>query len=207
MEENQASSVSIKNFLPLALGLIACALGAAALFLSINAAAKLSVFEKEASEKLDKAMSVAVEFKGMNSKIDNVVLQFEDMKSASKLQSETINTNLRKTVDAISNAINENRNLIVANQNAIKELAERSIKRAEPVAVAVAPNPVPTDSTEATPATSTSSDDDSKIYVIKSGDTFSKIAKQFKVSIEAIEKANPNTSSSKLQIGQKIVIP
>jgi len=206
MEDNQSSSVSIKNFLPLALGLIACALGAAALFLSINAAAKLSSFEKEASEKLDKAMSVAVEFKGMNSKIDGVVLQFEDMKSASKLQGETINTNVRKAVEAISNVINENRTLIVANQNAIKELAERSTKKPEPVLVA-APTPTPANTSEPTPATSSETPDDAKIHIVKSGDTFSKIAKQYKVSVEAIEKANPNTSSSKLQIGQKIVIP
>ncbi|MGG3466182.1 LysM peptidoglycan-binding domain-containing protein [Neobacillus pocheonensis] len=44
-------------------------------------------------------------------------------------------------------------------------------------------------------------------YVIKSGDTFTKIAKALGVSVSSIQELNPNVDSSKLKIGQKINIP
>ena len=44
-------------------------------------------------------------------------------------------------------------------------------------------------------------------YVIVKGDTFSKIAKDQGVTVKAIEEANPNILPTRLQIGQKIVIP
>lgn len=44
-------------------------------------------------------------------------------------------------------------------------------------------------------------------YVIKSGDTFGKIAAQYGVSIADIQKANPGVDPRKLHVGQKIVVP
>ncbi len=44
-------------------------------------------------------------------------------------------------------------------------------------------------------------------YVIQRGDSFYTIGKKLNVSMKAIQEANPNVNPSKLQIGQKIVIP
>lgn len=45
-------------------------------------------------------------------------------------------------------------------------------------------------------------------YVIKKGDSFSSIAQNYPgVTVRAIQAANPNVNPTKLQIGQKIVIP
>jgi LysM repeat protein len=44
-------------------------------------------------------------------------------------------------------------------------------------------------------------------YVVSKGDTLSGIAKKFSVSIKAIEEANPGIQPTKLQIGQKLMIP
>jgi LysM repeat protein len=44
-------------------------------------------------------------------------------------------------------------------------------------------------------------------YVIQKGDSFYTIGKKLNVSMKAIKDANPNVNPSKLQIGQKIVIP
>ena len=45
------------------------------------------------------------------------------------------------------------------------------------------------------------------VYTIQSGDTLSKVAKQFGVSLNALLAANPSVNPRALQIGQKIVIP
>jgi LysM repeat protein len=44
-------------------------------------------------------------------------------------------------------------------------------------------------------------------YVVKSGDTFSHIASNKKVTVKALIEANPGVESTKLQIGQKLHIP
>ena len=45
------------------------------------------------------------------------------------------------------------------------------------------------------------------IYIVKEGDSFSKIAAKYGLKVSAIAAANPGVSSNRLQIGQKLVIP
>lgn len=47
----------------------------------------------------------------------------------------------------------------------------------------------------------------SSLFVIKKGDTFTKISKTFGIPVSTIQKLNPTVDSSKLKIGQKIKIP
>ena len=59
-----------------------------------------------------------------------------------------------------------------------------------------------------TPPTDVSTSSDAgSTHIIKAGDTFGKLAKQYKVSVKAITAANPHADSSHLKIGQKIIIP
>jgi len=44
-------------------------------------------------------------------------------------------------------------------------------------------------------------------YVVKSGDTYSSIAKNYGTTTKAIEAANPGVDPRRLQIGQKLVLP
>jgi uncharacterized protein YgiM (DUF1202 family) len=44
-------------------------------------------------------------------------------------------------------------------------------------------------------------------YVIKRGDTFTKLGKTYGISVKSIQESNPTADSSKLKIGQKIKIP
>ena len=45
------------------------------------------------------------------------------------------------------------------------------------------------------------------IHVIVSGDTLSKVAAQYGISLNKLQAANPSINPRALQIGQKIVIP
>jgi LysM repeat protein len=72
------------------------------------------------------------------------------------------------------------------------------------------PPPAPTNPTpiaeminsNVTPLAATPTD-----YTIAAGDTFSTIAPKFKVSVRALEGANPGVDPKRLQVGQKIKIP
>ena len=46
-----------------------------------------------------------------------------------------------------------------------------------------------------------------RLHVIQSGDTFSKVAKVYQVSLSALMKANQNLNPRALRVGQEIVIP
>lgn len=73
--------------------------------------------------------------------------------------------------------------------------------------------PVPTrPSSHGNVDTSTKQDENGYWYVVKRGDFLSTIAKAFneqgiKVTLDQIEKANPNVDSTRLRVGQKIFIP
>ena len=56
------------------------------------------------------------------------------------------------------------------------------------------------------PSNHNNANKDSSVYVIKSGDTFTKIGKTLGVSISSIQELNPTIDPSKLKIGQKINI-
>ncbi len=191
-----------KSFLPLAFALLAVALGGAALYLSINSVEKQKESEVMLSEKSDKAFATAVESKTAvevankaNAEIAKLKQEIESLKLAIKQNTEATNKNIKGGFEYYSKSITDNRNLIIANQEGIKTLAERiSPTKAEPKEDLLSEIPI-------------SDEGEYIVYVIKSGDYFSKLAKQFKVSVEAIEAANPNVLSTALRIGQKINIP
>ncbi len=69
--------------------------------------------------------------------------------------------------------------------------------RTEPAGTS--PSPTPTATATATPAPVT--------YTIRSGDTLTRIAQQFGVTVEALQKANNITDPAGLEVGQELVIP
>jgi len=75
-------------------------------------------------------------------------------------------------------------------------VAENNLTAASPV-----PAPVPPPAPAAPVATPT------ETYVVKKGDSLYKIAKTQKVTMEQLAKANNLSLTSKLQVGQKLIIP
>jgi nucleoid-associated protein YgaU len=108
--------------------------------------------------------------------------------------------------------------------DAIKEVDNNRLKDYEKIReeigqlgkVLAAPStstPVPTRPSSRNPVDAGPKQDENGYwYVVKRGDFLSTIAKAFneqgvKVTLDQIEKANPNVDSTKLRIGQKIFIP
>lgn len=69
--------------------------------------------------------------------------------------------------------------------------------------VAAPSNPPPT----LTPETTLAPPAQAQEYLVQKGDTFSTIAPKFHVSLRALQAANPTVVPTKLQPGQKLVIP
>ena len=95
-------------------------------------------------------------------------------------------------------------------RKALKPQPPRVVVRREPVPSSPAPAPTPTPSapkpTPRTPkpAAPAPTPPDDRFYEIKSGDTLGDIAKKYGISVQEIQKLNPNVDARRLQIGQKI---
>ncbi len=59
-----------------------------------------------------------------------------------------------------------------------------------------------------TPAPTPVPEPTAQVYVVKSGDTLSKIARSFGLTIEQLREANPAiTDPNKIKVGDEIIIP
>lgn len=218
MQETQTPEIAQTNnkssFLPMALSLVALALAAAALFLAVNSAKKLDSAQETLTVKADKAIAASVEVSNIAPKLQSLANQINEVRSSTKTASNKTVSDVKSALEYYSKLINENRALISANQEALKtialELRDRPTKsqtRAKAQASEQQAAPQEQQKTEQTEQSATAATSGAKTYKIKSGDYLAKIAKKFKVSIKALQDANPGIEPSKLQIGQEINIP
>lgn len=218
MQETQTPEIAQTNnkssFLPMALSLVALALAAAALFLAVNSAKKLDSAQEALTVKADKAIAASVEVSNIAPKLQSLANQINEVRSSTKTASNKTISDVKSALEYYSKLINENRALISANQEALKtialELRDRPAKsqtRAKAQASEQQAAPQEQQKTEQSEQNATAATSGAKTYKIKSGDYLAKIAKKFKVSIKALQDANPGIEPSKLQIGQEINIP
>ncbi len=187
-------------FLQIALATIAIALGGAALFLAINSAKKASALSDEINEKIEKIAAAAIDVKKTSDRLDSLAAMVEDNKSADKLRIDNFGRQVQNVLENLSSNVKANRELIEANQKAIQELAGRGQR----ASVSQSRQTQSVSSEASAKEQVQTSADGSIVHVVEAGDTFSKIAAKYKVSVESIEKANPGVSSNRLRIGQKI---
>lgn len=218
MQETQTPEIAQTNnkssFLPMALSLVALALAAAALFLAVNSAKKLDSAQETLTVKADKAIAASVEVSNIAPKLQSLANQINEVRSSTKTASNKTISDVKSALEYYSKLINENRALISANQEALKtialELRDRPAKaqtKTKAQASEQQAAPQEQQKTEQTEQSATAATSGAKTYKIKSGDYLAKIAKKFKVSIKALQDANPGIEPSKLQIGQEINIP
>ena len=202
MDEETTVGGGPSHFLPLAVGLVGLVLGAAALMFAINAARRAGNIETTFSERIDRAAGVSVQMADLNKKLEDVVRELESTKSVNTTGVQRLRGDTENAVTMLRNYINENRSLIAKNQEAIKELANRSTAPAQTAAPSTSGQnrQQPTQTAEA-PA------GEFIKYSVKPGENFSIIAKKYGKTLSEIEKANPGVDSRRLQIGQEINIP
>ena len=76
----------------------------------------------------------------------------------------------------------------------------------EPTPKPIKPNPAPNHAQTASKIAKTTSKQE-KFYVVKAGDTLTKIAKQHKTTIPALKKLNKIADASKIKVGDVIKLP
>lgn len=125
---------------------------------------------------------------------------------ASKLsrQDRLLQDNTKNAFDTVQKSISENR-------KSIAELTARVVEIGE-ILQGVSSPKAPVSKAQETESIAVEGGIDvasgaSGVHYVESGDTLSKIAKQYGVSLSDLQGANPTVNPRALQIGQEIVIP
>ena len=196
--EDDIEPLSGSSMVPLALALLAIVLGGSGLYFGLTASQQLAPL----SESIDAGSS-------SSARIDQQLSSLETRLVAIS----THNDELKKTVERLriygtqseqmakqaAAGVKANRDELVKLAETMKELTTSGTPRPS---TASAPSAT-ADSLSAAPVATGSS----SIYVIKSGDTFAKIASLKGVSLGALLDANPEADPRRLRIGQEINIP
>lgn len=206
-DDSQESQISqkISNYAPimafvgLGLGIIATAIGATAL-------SKISSTSADINQRIEKSAAVELDLKKISDRVDSLAAQLEDIKSGSDSKVGELRAQTQNAVDVLNSNLNKLRDELVKNRESISKLASMRTAPRPAQSPAQASSDAPAQDNaqggNAEPAA-----DGVKIHKIQSGDTFSKLAKKYAVSLSSILKANPDVNPERLKIGQEIKIP
>lgn len=190
------------NMISIAIAVLAIVLGTAGLYFGFTANKRLNSIDTSIQESTTSAAETEKLLAFFKARIAEYELQISDQaKIINRLRAYTSEN--EKGVKKLTSELNANREQIIktAKQlNAIKAGGAQT-------------KVVSKDSKQRTAGASNNSNKPQtgvgtgRTYVIVSGDSFSKIANQFGVSLQSILDANPNADPRRLAIGQKIIIP
>ncbi len=198
---NEDTSVKTPGFfLPIAIALVGVVLGAVAIYLAVSGSGEMKD-------------DITRQLKEATNKVATYDQRLADLEERVRIASEANNTTMMKARSLEEGVVKlVSQTQTVLNQLAGEIAALKTGGQAQATATAAAParatetaaEPTATAAAEQPAAPAPTQGD---TYVVKAGDTFTKIARSLGVSVEAVEKANPNVSSNRLQVGQKINVP
>jgi LysM repeat protein len=173
------------SILPLAIGALALVLGGAGLYFGLQA-------KKELRPLLESADKDRIHLESSFQKVVNLENRLSELTTANKETESAL-----KRIRVYGNE----------RDKLIKKLAEE-LKKSESVNAQVPNAPSISDSASSNGAINpTARSEGFGSYVIKSGDSFAKVASQSGVLLQKLLDANPGVDPKRLQIGQTIVIP
>ncbi|MGJ8638437.1 MAG: LysM peptidoglycan-binding domain-containing protein [Opitutaceae bacterium] len=207
MEEDINESSS--SMLPVALGVLAIAIGGAGLYFGMTANQRLNPLTKNIEDSSGSSAQIEQQLASLETKLAEVTAQSDDLKQiVNRLRVYSAESE-RNAKSALSG--------VKSNREEMVKLVEKlngntAGVRSQPVSPSVSSStssaPVAVASESAAGFTSgIVSTGSSSVYSIQSGDNLAKIAAAKGVSLQALLDANPGVDPRRLQIGQQVNIP
>lgn len=199
--ENGGSKLAM---VALFIGIVGIVVGVTGIILANQAQKTVKTLNAELAAQPDKTPELEKAVSDLNERLERLGGEFVKLGR----QDRTLQENTQKAFESVQRNIRDNREGINELTGKLKELVER-LENWNPPTVRSQPQPSgPTEAAETgeenAPAAAVPEDG---VHVIRSGDTLSKIAKEYGVTLSELQRANPTVNPRSLQIGQKIVIP
>ncbi len=217
--DEEIESSSGASILPIAMAVLAVALGGAGLYFGINASQQVSPL----ADSIDSGTSSVAR---LEKQLSSIETRLAEIGASSEQLGKTVErlriygTQSEQAVKQVASAARSNREEIVTLAGKMNELAESitsggSTRSAPPgpgqssdsssqsrVSASVRPALAEGDSDA-----QSGSERSGRSYRIQAGDTFAKIATKLGISLNALIDANPDADTRRLQIGQTIQLP
>lgn len=204
----EETSSSRLPMIALWIGLVGIVVGATGIILANQAQRSLTTLEASLSaQPPDKTPELEAAIDSLEERLERLGSEFVKLTR----QDTQIREAVQAGFDQVQRNVRENRSGINDLSERLEEMVEQLETRLARTSRAPVEASRPTDSgveeTSEEESESLPAAEGAGIHYIESGDTFSKIAKQYGVSLGQIQRANPTVDPRRLQIGQEIVIP
>lgn len=196
---------STSSMLPIALAVLAIALGGAGLYFGMSANQRINPISDNIEASSGSAARIEKQLGSFDTKLTELVVQADELKQTVNRLRVYSSQSEQAAKQAIS-GVKDNREELVKLVTKFNELATSGIPtgpRQSAATTSVAPS-VPSGTTSASSDAATVA---ASTYSIQSGDNFAKIASKKGISLQALLDANSSVDPRRLQIGQKIRIP
>jgi len=183
------------------IGIVGIVVGTTGIFLANQAQTKVRGLEAQLAAQPDQTPALKASLEELEERLVKLGSEFVKLGR----QDRQIQENTQSAFDTVTRDIRTNRDGINQLTEKLGELVDKLenskvVKTTPPV---VAQKAIETGS-EATTPTEVA---EQGIHEIASGDTLSKVAKAYGISLSKLQEANPSINPRALQIGQRIVIP
>lgn len=188
------------SLIALIVGGLGLVLGVAGLIVGLGAAKSADTLSEEFGNYPNDAEVIRKEVQALTEAVSKLDADVSKLSRQDRL----LQDNTKNAFDTVQKSISENR-------KSIAELTSRVVEIGE-ILQGVSSQKVPVLRAEETGSIPVEAGSDvaigtSGVHYVESGDTLSKIAKQYGVSLSDLQGANPSVNPRTLQIGQEIVIP
>jgi len=203
MEDDLNESSS--SMLPVALTVLAIALGGAGLYFGMTANQRLDPLSENMEASSGSAARVEKQLANFETKLAELSAQNDELKKTVNRLRVYSSQSERDAKQALS-GVKANREEMVKLVETLNQSGPKS-PRAEAASVSVVSDQTVEAVTAANEASSPTNIGSATTYNIQSGDNFAKIASAKGISLQALLDANPGVDPRRLQIGQAINIP
>ncbi|MGJ8649883.1 MAG: LysM peptidoglycan-binding domain-containing protein [Opitutaceae bacterium] len=198
-------NASSSSMVPVALAVLAIALGGAGLYFGITANQQLSPISDSMEANSGSAARIEKQLSAFDTKLTELTAKNNELaQTVSRLR--VYSSQSEQAVKQALSGVKSNREEMVKLVEKVNEFTAGVTRPkpapAKPAAVDTASGTVTVTSGETAATGSAAS-----TYSIQSGDNFAKIAGKLGISLQALLDANPGVNPRALQIGQKIAIP
>lgn len=203
-QEEENNSTSKIGLVAVCIGIVGIVVGATGIIMANKAQDQVRTLEARLAAQPDKSSELEEKVAGLDDRLVKLGGEFVKLGR----QDRQIQDNTQAAFNEVTGSIRTNREGLNELGTKMTELVEKLENWNPGTRTVSAPVQSPAESTDGEDVqTSESASADQSIYNIKSGDTLSKVAKEFGVSLSALMAANPSVNPNRLQIGQPIVIP
>ena len=195
--ENRGSKLNLGVLL---VGVVGILLGITGIFMANQAQKSLKTLEANLEARPDKTPEMEKALESMEERLVKLGGEFVKLGRADRQLQE----NTQKAFDSVLKDVKANREGINEVTEKMTELVtqlenwQSSTSTARRSAAAAEPG-----SEGEAPAATT----EAGVHIVRSGDTLSKIANEYGVTLSQLQAANPRVNPRALQIGQRIIIP